>query len=264
MREVKPYYDHAGVQIFCGDALWLLAEMEPFDALVCDPPYSSGGAFRGDRAASTVAKYVQSGTVAERTEFSGDSRDQRSYLAWCSLWMSAALRSARPGAACAIFTDWRQLPVTTDAIQAGGWSWRGIGIWDKTEGSRPRLGGLRAQCEYVVWGTAGPLDEKRNPVALPGVWRGVGPKDKQHIAEKPLELMRWLVQLAPPGGVVLDAFAGAGTTLLAAKQMGRLAIGIEVEERYCEIAARRLSQEVLDLAASEAGVLEQATLAEQP
>lgn len=70
----------------------------------------------------------------------------------------------------------------------------------------------------------------------------------QHPTVKPLELMRWLVRLlTPPGGVVLDPFAGSGTTLCAAVDEGRHAIGVELEERYCEIIAKRLAQGALDL-----------------
>lgn len=245
---MKPYYEDSLVRIYHADALFVIPELEEFDALLTDPPYSSGGAYRGDRMASTVAKYVSTDCRTLRPEFSGDNRDQRSYCTWVALWMAAALRRAKPGAMCALFTDWRQLPVTTDAVQAGGWVWRGIGAWDKTEGSRPRLGGLRAQAEYVVWGSAGPMDADRNPVALPGVFRTVSQAaDKQHIAQKPLAVMRWLVQLAPPGGLVLDPFLGSGTTLVAAKHSGRKAIGIEIEESNCEMAANRLRQDVLPL-----------------
>jgi len=71
-----------------------------------------------------------------------------------------------------------------------------------------------------------------------------------HPCPKPVEWMRWLVQRAmDESDVVLDPFAGSGTTLRAAKDLGRHAIGIEIEERYCQIAAERCAQEVLDLAA---------------
>src|SRR5690606_36755832 len=57
------------------------------DALICDPPYSSGGQFRGDRAAPTTEKYGRGDALDKRIEFTGDNRDQRSFLAWCSLWL---------------------------------------------------------------------------------------------------------------------------------------------------------------------------------
>jgi site-specific DNA-methyltransferase (adenine-specific) len=65
------------------------------DALVTDPPYSSGGAFRGDRAMATTTKYVNSDTAAYRPEFAGDNRDQRSFLAWASMWLNASRNATR-------------------------------------------------------------------------------------------------------------------------------------------------------------------------
>lgn len=72
-------------------------------------------------------------------------------------------------------------------------------------------------------------------------------REFSHPAQKPLEVMRWCVSLCPSDGTVLDPFAGSGTTLRAAKDHGHKAIGIEIEERYCEIAAKRCAQEVIDL-----------------
>jgi site-specific DNA-methyltransferase (adenine-specific) len=67
-----------------------------------------------------------------------------------------------------------------------------------------------------------------------------------HPTQKPLALIKWCLSLFPDARTVLDPFAGSGTTLVAAKAMGLRAVGIEIEERYCEIAAKRLSQEVFD------------------
>ena len=248
MTAVVPYFDDGQCAIFHGDALHLLPQMADIDAVVTDPPYSSGGAYRGDRMGSTTDKYVQTGT-RYRPQFAGDNRDQRGYLAWSALWLADALAVANPGAHLAMFADWRQLPITTDAAQAGGWVWRGLAVWDKTEAARPRLGGLTSQCEYIVWATAGPLELDDYARCLPGVIRAPSPRGeaKRHIAEKPEEVMRWLVRLAPPGGLIIDPFMGSGTTLRAAKDLGRRAIGLEVDELYCEIAAKRLAQEVLPL-----------------
>lgn len=248
---MKPYYEDDAVTIYHGDALVVLPEVTGWDMLVTDPPYSSGGMVRSDRTNSDViAKYVQSGTAAPRMEFSGDNRDQRGYLAWVSLWMAAALRSARPGAMACLFTDWRQLPTTTDAMQAGGWVWRGLAVWDKTLKSRPAAGVFTAQAEYVVWGTCGTRQERRLGYQIPGVMTHPSPdlKERHHIAEKPEAVMRWL--LAPTDGVVVDPFMGSGSTLVAAKAMGLRGVGIEMQEAYCETAARRCAQEVLDLEAA--------------
>lgn len=67
---------------------------------------------------------------------------------------------------------------------------------------------------------------------------------KQHPTQKPVELMSWCIQQAPEAQTVLDPFMGAGTTLASAKELNRKAIGIEIEEKYCEIASKRLSQQV--------------------
>jgi DNA modification methylase len=71
--------------------------------------------------------------------------------------------------------------------------------------------------------------------------------NKGHPCEKPLELMTWCISLAGDVQTILDPFAGSGTTGRAAKDLGRKAVLIEREERYCEIAARRMAQGVLPL-----------------
>ncbi|HSI39062.1 MAG TPA: site-specific DNA-methyltransferase [Xanthobacteraceae bacterium] len=225
--------------IYQGDALEILAKLEPgsIGGVLTDPPYSSGGAFRSDRSAPPSSKYQSSTDRGLYPEFAGDTRDQRSYLAWSTLWLSRARVLARPGAILCTFSDWRQLPITTDAVQAAGWVWRGIVPWDKTERGRPQQGRYRAQAEYVVWATNGARPLK-GPVA-PGVFRQAVPRFKQHIAGKPVQLMEGLLQIMD--GPILDPFMGSGTVGLACREAGLAYVGIEVERAYFDISLSRLS-----------------------
>lgn len=241
-----------------GEALTLLRELPDasVDAVVTDPPYSSGGAFRGDRLAATGSKYVINGTHTVRPDFAGDNRDQRSFAYWCVLWLSECLRVSKPGSPVCLFTDWRQLPTVTSALQAGGWVWRGIWVWDKTEGVRPTMGRFSSQCEYVVWGSAGAMPVERGVGVLPGVSRHYcNPAEKHHQTGKPPAVMQELVRIAVGGGIVLDPFAGSASTGVACLREGRRFIGFEITEQYFTIAEARMraEQDGLDPRAAEAG-----------
>jgi site-specific DNA-methyltransferase (adenine-specific) len=225
-----------------GDALAYIPTMEAWsiDAIVTDPPYSSGGAFRSDRNLAAREKYQQSETVKEYPEFAGDNRDQRAYLYWCALWLEACLQVIRPGGICCLFTDWRQIATTIDALQVGGFVWRGIVPWNKTAAVRPGLGRFRAQCEYVVWGSAGPISD-RVATCLPGFFSyPVKPNEKRHVTGKPLSLMIDIIKITLPGDVIFDPFMGSGTTGIAAVQTGRSFIGCEIDPHYYAIAKKRI------------------------
>lgn len=226
-----------------GEALAFLASLPDasVDAVITDPPYSSGGFVRGDRMGSTVSKYVGSDSGnKDLGDFSGDNRDARAYAYWCALWLSECLRIVKPGGVCLLFTDWRQLPGTTDAFQSGGWVWRGLVPWAKTT-YRPQAGRFAAQCEYVVWGSAGPMPVDYADECLPGFFSAASPREREHITQKPLDVMRKLVQIAPKGGVVLDPFMGSGTTGVAAVLEGRGFVGSEQVGHIFDIASRRIT-----------------------
>lgn len=230
-------------QLHHGDALRVLSTLPDasVDALITDPPYSSGGMMRGDRTDDTRTKYLQSGSGNKAlADFGGDNRDQRAYAYWCALWLGECLRIVKPGGVALLFTDWRQLPSTTDALQAGGFVWRGIVPWYKPT-ARPQSGRFSAQCEYVVWGSAGAMPVDYAEACLPGFYQASSPRDREHVTQKPLEVMRKLVQITPVGGVVLDPFAGGGTTGVAAVIEGRDFIGVEMERHYVEVAERRIA-----------------------
>lgn len=116
-------------QIHRGDALSVLTTLPDgaVDAVITDPPYNSGGRTATQRRTQSARdKYVSSGAQHQLADFEGDSRDQRGYLAWLTLVLTECYRIAGPGAPLLVFTDWRQLPVTSDALQAAGGTWRGI------------------------------------------------------------------------------------------------------------------------------------------
>jgi site-specific DNA-methyltransferase (adenine-specific) len=230
--------------IECADSLLGLRELPDacVDGVVTDPPYSSGGAFRGDRAQSTATKYVTSGAEHVPDDFAGDTRDQRAYELWTALWSAEALRVAKDGAVAVLFCDWRQLGATIDSFQAGGWVFRGVAAWDKTESTRPRLGGFRAQCEYLVWGSKGPLVDRPH-VALPGCFRVPVGQDKLHQAVKPEALLQQLVPLVAEGGVLLDPFTGSGSAGVCAIRGGRRFLGLEIMPSWAELARERLRAE---------------------
>ncbi|MFI9845057.1 DNA-methyltransferase [Nonomuraea sp. NPDC051941] len=253
---IEPYWTGPDATLYQGDTLAILPTLAPgsLDAVIADPPYSSGGVSTAERKKSTRVKYV-SGSAGdikhENPDFPGDMRDQRSWTYWSTLWMSQALQATKPGGSILVFTDWRQLPSTSDAIQAAGWTWRGVVAWVKPRGrSRPIRGGFWNQAEYVVWGVNGSL-QKEYEVYLPGVIEARAPIGAQrvHQTEKPVDpLLTTLARVAPPGGVVLDPFTGSGSTGVACQREGRQFVGIELTPHYAKVAADRLAAGPLALA----------------
>lgn len=242
----EPYYQDEAVTLYHGDSLRVLADLPDacVDAVITDPPYSSGGFTRGDRTLDTRTKYVQSDSSSQGlADFAGDNRDQRGYQYWMTLWLSESLRVVKPGGVCLLFTDWRQLPVTTDALQAGGYVWRGLVPWAK-KSYRPQAGRFAAQCEYAVWGSRGSMGVDYAEACLPGFFMAASPREREHITQKPLDVMRQLAKIAPEGGTILDPFLGSGTTGVAAVLEGRRFIGVEMTEHYAEVARNRITTSI--------------------
>lgn len=247
-----------GWVLLLGDSMRLLRELAEHgakvDALITDPPYSSGGQFRGDRNKSTGTKYRKSGVKTELvlSDFEGDNRDQRSFLAWASLWLWDAKSIVRDGGIAFVFSDWRQVPITTDAFQAGGWIWRGLFSWDKIGGERPAgHGRFSARCEFGVWGSNGALPYIPKNVdareagfegrQLAGTYGASAPRNRFHVTQKPVELLRYIAEVVPRGGVILDPFAGSASTGCGALLAGRTFVGIELDEAAFEKSAARLA-----------------------
>ena len=247
--------DFVGAKIIQGDVLRVLPTFKDksIGGIICDPPYASGGADLGTKQRTTAQKYSSAKANSQLPDFEGDAKDQRSWTRWMTEWLIEARRVAKDGAPICIFIDWRQLPSLTDALQWAGWTWRGIVVWDKKT-SRPCKGRFRSQAEYVVWASNGHMPLDRKAPVLPGVFRQTMPafKNRIHQTEKPLDVMREIVKIVEPGGIILDPFAGAGTTVLAAQLEGYSAIGIELSRHYAKAAQKRIEAESVPVTADSA------------
>jgi site-specific DNA-methyltransferase (adenine-specific) len=223
-----PYYSHAGVTIYHGDCREILPEIPPgsVDLVLTDPPY-------GDE---THAGALGAGGTAALVDFASTTADALRGImevAPCSRWWVS-------------FMEWRHL-AALERQPPAGWDFIRFGVWVKPNGA-PQFTGDRPATGWEAVGIFHrPAPKHWNGGGRHAVW--VEPKIcGEHPTAKPLRLVRELARLfSDDDGPILDPFMGSGTTLVAAKQLGRRAIGIEIEERYCEIAVRRLAQEVLPL-----------------
>lgn len=141
-----------------------------------------------------------------------------------------------------MFNSWRSLPVLMRGAFEARWPVESLLVWDKEWIGPGGPAGLRPSYELAaLFAAPGFAIANRS---LPDVWRSKwhpGAHETEHPAEKPLDLCVRLLRESG-GGMVLDPFAGSGTTLVAAKRLGLPAVGIEMEERFCKVAVARLAQ----------------------
>lgn len=214
---MEPYYSEDGVTIYHGDCRDIIPLLSDVDAVVTDPPYGIGAATR------SFQNPVKRGAAVAASRDYGTSD-----------W-DAAAPSPDDIAALLAIGRWH---ILWGGNYFGLPPRRGWLVWDKETGSNGY-----ADCE-LAW-----TDLETAVRRFRFQWMGMLqqlPEDRWHPTQKPLPLMRWALGLLPLDvSVILDPYAGSGTTLRAAKDLGLRAIGIEVEERYCEIAAKRLGQQSL-------------------
>jgi DNA modification methylase len=220
---VSIYYEDDLVTLYHGDCREITAWLEA-DLLVTDPPYG--------------VDYAKSGALGRGATIAGD----------CDFTLAAAACAAFDGS-MAVFANHKSLANTIAAVSGRHERMR-VMTWHKSNvnGGSPGNPWL-ADVEFAVCGvTAWPT---RPVSALISARRFTGnpawnssPDAYLHPAQKPIPVMESVI-LAMPEGTVADPFAGSGSTLRAAKNLGRRSIGVEVDERYCEIAAKRLAQDTL-------------------
>lgn len=241
MNLPEPYLERDGVTIYHADCLDVIAELSiDVDAVITDPPYASGT--RLEAAKTSSGAMLRAGRFADRPI----DLDQMTTLGFIYLMRSVAL-GVRPlmpdGASFLSFIDWRQWPHLVGAIETANYRVQAMVVWDK--GHFGMGNGFRSQHELVCHASKGvPSIHSRS---FGNVLQFPRQEAIDHPSPKPVGLLETLIEVcAPPAGLILDPFMGAGTTLRAAANTGRRAIGVEIEERYCEIAARRLDQGALD------------------
>lgn len=231
-------------RMLMGDCLRVMRSMpdKSVDAIITDPPYGSGGMTANDRLRTSKDKYVNASSSYASTlpDIDGDSLLPEVWAEQMKDWTKECRRVLVDDGMFVTFIDWRNYSHLMQIVTRSGIRVRGAAVWNKGQAARPYRGAFRAQTEFVLWGGVGKV--QRDDIYLPGVF-DVATKtaDKVHITEKPVDLMRQLVKVCRPGGLILDPFAGSGSTGVAALMEGYRFIGIESVAGYFETAVNRLS-----------------------
>ena len=228
---MRPFYEQDGITIFNGDCRDILPTLarESVDLVLTDPPY--GVNLDTSRRTSIAPAVTPHGGYRRPSHWERIAGDRTPFdpLPWLT-FPRTILWGANH------YAD--RLPPSPSWI-----------VWDKREGTTSDTG---ADCEMAWTSLGGPARLYRQ------LWRGMIQRGEEngtarlHPTQKPVALMSWCIDRArlTHGALILDPYSGSGTTLIAAYRLGHRAIGIEVSEAYCEIAANRLRQQVLPLEAA--------------
>ena len=208
-RGIKPYYGDEAVTIYHGDCREILPSLPKVDLVLTDPPYGIGEIWQGGKGHGWERA---DRLKLERNEWDGQPPDYETLKQCLEAGREAVIWGG----------NYFPLPIS-----------RGWFVWNK-----PERGFTLAEAE-LAWTSKDTVirvfDCNRSDIG------------REHPTQKPISLMRWCLERFAGASIILDPFMGSGTTLRAAKDLGRKAIGIEISEEYCEIAARRMSQTVMAL-----------------
>jgi DNA modification methylase len=215
---LTPYYQESGITIYHADCRAVLPLLPSVDLVLTDPPYGIGEAAGKNKNRSALAKSA---------DYGNESWDDAPAPQWLIDWVRQLARQSIIWGG-----NYYTLPPTSCWL-----------VWDKDNGENDF-----ADCE-LAWTTL-PSAVRR----LKWTWHGMIQENmarkepRVYPTQKPIALMKWCIGLAGAVETILDPFMGSGSTLRAAKDLGKQAIGIDRREQACEIAANRLRQEVLAFA----------------
>jgi DNA modification methylase len=232
----KPYYNRDGITLYHGDTLSVLHSLaSEIHAVITDPPYCSGS--------RVEAKRTTSGAMLRGQKWAAKPIENDQMTTTGFIWLIrqvcyAVIGKMTQGASLLSFIDWRQWPQLVGAVETTNLRLNQMIVWDK--GSFGLGNGFRSQHELVLHASKGtPRITNRSTGNVLDVKRD---KPVDHPSPKPVELMSRLVQVVTAkGDLIVDPFAGSGSTLLAARNLGRRAIGVEIDEAHCETVVRRLA-----------------------
>ena len=231
---MKPYYSDDSVQIFHGDCRDVLPTLDKVDLVLTDPPYEK----EAHTALRRTRSVVEARSDQESMPFGAITEELRGWItkdlsAICNGWSLVFCQAEAVGKYSEMFGSMYRRPM----------------VWVKPD-SAPQFTGDRPAMGYesIIAAWCGEGRSTWNGGGRRGVFTENGSNHvSEHPTEKPIILIRKLIELFWIEGVILDPFMGSGTTLRAAKDLNRKAIGIEIEEKYCEIAANRMSQLAMQL-----------------
>lgn len=240
---MEPYYQDEVVTIYHGDCRDVLPLLSSVDHVITDPPYRPR-LFANARSGSTI-KYRRDGVIRD-FEYEALTDELRAFI---------ATESARLASRWVItWCDLESLHLWRADLETAGLRYLRMGVWVRQHaapqfsGDRPAQGAEGCVITHnaknrLAWNGGG----------CPASWVGpivnVNDPSRVHTSPKPLWLMlKQIADFTNEGELILDPCMGSGTLLEAAKRLGRRAIGVELDERYCEHAAKRMAQQVLEFA----------------
>jgi DNA modification methylase len=218
---MTPYFDQDGITIYHADCRDVLPTIDPasVDLVLTDPPYG----------------------IDLDTDYAGEQNKNRGGASYLRVAGDDADFDPLPLLAFGRCVIWGANNFASRLPDYGNWF-----VWDKV--TRNDLGVRIAECELAWTNFLGRTRCYRHMWS--GAFRDSERGTAYHPTQKPVSLMRWILDgWTEPGDLILDPYMGSGPVAQACHEMGRRYIGIEIEERYCEIAVSRLGQQVLPLGA---------------
>lgn len=244
---MKPYYEQDDIQLFLGDCREVLPTLDRVDVVITDPPYSEHVHSKSRRGLTVTHVGGRRDEISERRELGFDSLSSE-LMAFAASQFSRLVRRW-----IAVFCDIESSHLWREALEADGRieylrtaAWHKVGGAPQFTGDRPAVWGEAIVLSHPQgrkhWNGGGKQGIYSFPTAIDR--NRNGRDERLHTTQKPIRLMLELVgDFSEENELILDAFAGSGTTLVAARQLGRRAIGIEMSEVECEKTAKRLEKE---------------------